>query len=77
MSERASELISAAERASRASSGELANEGCERTSQRTSEWPSTHVPILDCFDFVTSTLSLYNVVFFAVLFHYTYIYSFQ
>ena len=40
-SEWASKRVSAAECASEASSLEQANEWCERTSERTSEWPST------------------------------------
>ena len=34
---------------SEASSPEQASERCERTSERTSEWPSTTVCILGCF----------------------------
>ena len=44
---RASERESAAERASEVSSAEQANE-FERRSERTSKWPSIHVPIPGC-----------------------------
>ena len=35
---------------SRMNEAERMSEPCERTSQQTSKWPSTHAPILDCFE---------------------------
>ena len=45
MSERARERKSAAERAVQS---KRMSERCEQTSKRTSEWPSTYIPILGC-----------------------------
>ena len=43
--------MSAAECASKASRAEPVNErGYERTSKRMSEWPSTYVSVLGCFE---------------------------
>ena len=41
MSKRASELAQWSARAKRAVRSKLMSEGCERTSERMSEWPST------------------------------------
>ena len=43
LSERASQRVRAAEQSVRAARSKQINERCERTSERTSEWPSTSV----------------------------------
>ena len=46
--ERANEWAQRSARAKRGVQSKQTSERCERTSERTSEWPSTYVPILGC-----------------------------
>ena len=48
MSERVKEWAQRRARAKRAVRSKRASERCERTSERTSEWPNTYVPNLGC-----------------------------
>ena len=47
-SERKNEWVQQSARANWAGRNKRMSERCERTSERTSEWPRTHVPIHDC-----------------------------